>query len=81
MTPPFPFESRGRQNCGGKEDNLLVVFKFLDGMKEETPKERKRNKNPKVAQGYCSRELGGQKGRAATVWAPATCLISLSERL
>lgn len=54
-------------------DNLLLIFKSPDGVKEETPDGRERNWKPKLVWGYCCRELGMQEGRAATF----CCLCSL----
>lgn len=30
-------------SCGGRVDNLLLIFKSLEGVKEEIPNERERN--------------------------------------
>jgi hypothetical protein len=57
---------RGHTGLWGRVDNLLLIFKFLDGVKEETPNKRKSNKKPKMAQHSCFRELGRQEGRKGT---------------
>lgn len=63
--PPTPLNTvkkgvqpcRGRQNGGGV-GSLLLIFKSLDGGKEETPGKRKREWEPKLVWGYYFRELG-----------------------
>lgn len=52
---------RGRQNGGGV-DSLLLIFKSLDGVKEETPGKRKREWELKLVWGYYFRELGMPEG-------------------
>lgn len=65
---------RGRQNGGGV-DSLLLIFKSLDGVKEETPGKRKREWGLKLVWGYYFRELGMPEGiiQPPFLWGRGRC--------